>query len=504
MADQVGAIFVPSGADELRDQFLRDLRLAAIDSGVDEPPTQPGTDWFLLATASANLGLISLANVAISDSDKSVLKATGSTLDETREGDGLPVVAASGSTGKIVPEILGSTTIVNGTQLLLPNGLRVRVVGTYINPLDGDEINVAAIDTGIATNWAAGTVVRFVSPPVNVSVEAKVSTGEPLTGGTDVEGDERKRDRILNSRRNKPAGGNWAHIRQIALEASGAVQDCYVYPALGGPSSAKVVPVKNFDPDNNDFSRAMSSAALQVIRSAIQSQVPTSQEIVVEASVDQPIDVTVKITIPDSALSGGNGQGWTDAAPWPSLAVADSNDVSITALGTDSSVITVDAQTTTAPVDGQTNIAWWSAVDRKFYRALVVLHSGSAGAWVLTLDRPLVGKNGAIPAVGDYICPSAQNLDGYGAEWVQICSELGPGENTSDSNRLPRAKRHPFVTDEDPSSLNANMLLRLIRKFIEITDLAVGVVTASSPTVPASVATAPNILVPQKLAFYPK
>jgi len=498
-------LYQPANADELKGQFLRDVRLGAIDAGLAEPPTTPGTDWDLLATAVANMGLLGFANVNAIEDDANILNATGQALEDARKAEGLPEVPPAGATGKLVISVEGVTTIVNGLEFTYPSGLRGRVTSGYVNPADQSEVNVAAIDTGLNSNLRAGEIVRFKNPPVNLSVEAKVSTGEPLTGGTEEESDDRKRDRILNVRRNKPAGGNWAHIRQIVLDALGSVQDVYVYPALGGPGSVKVVPVKDFDLTQDDFSRALSSTALDVVRLAIQSNLPTPQEVVVNAVVNQVADFTIKLTIPDSTLAGGNGRGWSDPAPWPRLVGAETS-TPITAINATYDVITVDADTTVAPIPGLTHVAWWSQVDRKFYQALVLAQAGAAGAWLLTLDRPLVGKNGAGPVVGgtgDFVCPAAESIDLYGAAWVDIFRSLGPGENTTDAGRLPRAKRHPYVSDEDPSTLTNSVLTKLVQKFPEITDIEYGLKSPAAPTVPASVVTAPNVLVPRRLAFYP-
>lgn len=494
--------YQPRNADELKSQFLRDIRLAAIDSGQAEPPTQPGTDWDFLGTAVSNICILGFANLDAADQDRSLLTAQEPALDDIRKAEGLPEVPAAGATGKLVVTIAGATTITNGLQYLYPNGLRGRVTQTYINPADQSEVNVEAIDVGTQTNLEGGEEVTFVSPPVNVASTAKVSIGTPLTGGTDKETPERKRARILNDRRNKPAGGNWAHVRKIALESLGSVQDCYVSCALGGPGSAKVVPVKDFDIENNDYSRALPSSGLATVRSAIQAQLPGLQEIVVQAAADEPVDVTIRITIPDSSLAGGNGRGWTDSPVWPILEVTDGNLVLISAVGSASDVITVTAQTATSPVAGQTHISWWSTVDQKFYTALVTAVAGSVGAWVLTLDRPFVDSNGASAATGEFISPAAQNLEKYGATWVNLFRTLGPGENTADSNRIPRAKRRPFVTVEDPSDLTTSMLGELSKVYPEITNYEYGYRSKSTPTVPASVVTAPNILTPRNFGIY--
>lgn len=505
MAEQVGIIQVPSGSAELRDQWLQDYRLAAIDTGiVDEPPIAPGTDAYLIAEANSQLGLVGLANIAIAAKSISVLGAEDADLDAIREADGLPVVSPSGSTGKIKITVAGPTTIGNGTAIKLPNGLRIQTVGTVVNPADQQEIDVAAIDTGSLTNLKGGEAVQFVAAPTNISKAAVVSNGFPLTGGTDAETDARKRQRILNTRRNKPAGGNWAYWRQFVLDRYASIQDTYVYPALGGPSSQLIVPVRAFDRANSDYSRTPTTALIQTIRNAVQTDANSGVETVVRGPANELVDFTLLIDIPDSTLAGGNGQGWTDTQVWPTLEIADAKRVTITGVGPDYDNITVSANTATAPVPGQTEIAWWSPADRKFYTALFVGPvSGGAGSWLLNLDRPLVGIDGVGPAAGDFVCPNAQNLAAYGDTWVATFEALGPGEMTTDTDRLPRSLRNPHAADEDPSSITTTALTGMSQDHPEMTDVTFGYAPQVSPTVPANVDLPPNVLVPRHFAVYP-
>lgn len=501
MADQVGAIMVPRNAAELRDQYLRDIRLAAIDSGVTTvPPVTPGSDWWMQATAVANIALIGLANIAISDSDSSIFTASLPQLERLRVELGLPDVEKSGASGKVKITVAGATTITSGTQLLLPNGFRIAVVGTYINPTDQQEIDVAAVDIGSASNAPGGTEVRFVSAPFNVGEVAVVSSGSPLVGGLDTETEDRLRRRILNVTQNRPAGGNWAHMREVALNASGGVQDAYVYPSLGGPSSVKVVPVRLFDRAQRDYSRVMSIAGLEVVRGKLQSTFSLDIEDIAQAVANQPVDVALNLSLPDSSLAGGNGKGWIDPVPWPAPTGGDNGRCQVTTYS--GLALTTSAATTVAPTALQTHIAWWSTADMKFYRALVVSYTGSSGAWVLTLDRPLADSTGAPPTTGDYICPDALNLTAYGNFWLDTLEQLGPGENTADAARLPRSLRHPLISADAPSDINAATLSGFTDKFDELNSVAIGYASATTPTIPATVKVAPSVLTPRKFAIY--
>lgn len=488
---QVGQIYTPSGASEITQDFLDDLYLQAVANGNPAPPTQPGTDWYALGTALGNAMLGLYANLKIAEDNGDVLTASGAPLEEKRIAFGVPEETATPSTGKIRVQVSGSSTIPDGRQLTLPNGLRVRVTGTQ-TVIDKSEVDVVAIDTGTATNAKGGTKVTFISPPLNVTAEATVSVAFPLTGGSDVETDARKRDRIRDRLRYQPGGGNWAGLRDIALTALASIQDAFVYPALGGPASVKVALLKAYDPEDLDFSRSPNTAQVNYVRAALQAANASEVEQVVQAVADQDCSVALAVRIPDSSLSGGNGTGWSDSAPWPQLLGGDNGRVTITAVNSATS-ITVSALTTVFPLPGQTRIAWWSSIDRQFRIYSVVSFGGAAGARVLGLDKPLVDSSGASPQVGDFISPAAERLLDYGAAWLRLMGALGPGENTTDA-RLPRALRHPYITTGASASLSFQMLRDLSDQFSEMTQLTYSYVTVYDPTVPASVDDPPNVL----------
>lgn len=493
--------------EDLRQQYLRDIRLGAVDAGMTGvPPTNPGSDWYLKASAAAGIGMIAVTNIRTADDDQNVLTASGDALKKKRDEKGIPPVIPQGATGAIVCQVLGSTVIRDGQRFVYPNGLQGQVVGnyTYSSATYDAQINVKAIDVGTKTNLAAGTVVRFAPAPTNVELEAKVSQTIPLTGGVDEEDTERLRARILNTERNRPAGGNWGQIRQLTLDSFPGVQDCYVYPALGGPGTQKVVPVRKFDRTALSWSRICSPALLNMVRQKLFSNLPIYTGTVVQASADQTADASLLVTIPSSALSGGNGQGWTDQTPWPQLVGADNGRVTVTTSYASGYRIVVSANTSTAPVANQTTIAWWSPADMVFRVALVTTVSGSAGAWDLTLDRILTSSRGTKVAVGDYICPAALNLTRYGSTWLDYLEQLGPGENTSDTGRLPTALRRPLVTDEDLANITGVAFAAFKNNHQEITDISWGYNSTTAPTVPGSADTAPNVLVPRHFGVYLK
>lgn len=492
-------LFLPT-PEQMRDQMLEDLELAAIDAGVDAPPIEAGSDWYALATAEGGLHAISCQNVALAQRDVTPLEAQEPKLDEWRQALGLPVIATTAARGKIIVETTGSATISNGRVLTHKTGARYAVNGTFTGVANNDEIDVLCLDQGEAGNREPGDVLTWASAPTNVKSTATVSTEDPVVGGTDSETPERKRDRILNRAATAPGGGNWGQLRETAISASPIIQDAYVYPALGGPGSAKVVLTRRFDPVRRVFTRAPSSTVRELVRAAIHALEADMLAVVVQSVADENVDASLVIDIPDSVLAGGNGQGWLDASPWPSL----NGDTRVTVSAvTDERTITVNGLTTTAPVAGQTRIAWWSPTDLKFVTRLVVSQSGIAGAWVLGLDQPLASSDGTIVSVGDYISPAAVNIQAYGDTWRTLLEDLGPGENTGSSSRLPRAARHPLTTSEDSPNLTTAQLRALGNAHLEILDVAYSYRSLTGPTVPAAIATAPNVLVPRHFGVYP-
>ena len=504
MPDVVGQVYYPSTPDELRDQFLRDIRLAAIEQGIEDPPVEPGTDWFALGDSVANVAFIGIANGKIRDDNANILTATGDALEEQRIRFGVEEQPPAGSSGRIVVGVVGATTIANGQALLLPNGLGLQVVGNYVNPPDNSEIEVRAVDVGEETNLSADELVRFISPPINVKTEAYVSKSAPLAGGNSEERDPRKRQRIRNKLANVPSGGNWGHIREIATRADANLDDCFVYPAIGGPGTFLAVPVRPMDTTLRQFTRAPSVARLAAIRDKLFAEYPDAINVKARAATDQLVDFGIGIKIPDSFASGGNGQGWADSAPWPTLEALDDGWVAISSVSLNGRQITVTAETAVSPTALVTTVSWWSSADRKFYTSLVTAVSGSPGAWTLTLKNPFVDADGNPAQPGEFISPAAVNIARYGVTWMTLFGGLGPGEMvTSSDSRLPRALRHPYVTKQWPANWSDALLRRLADRHSEITDWSREYASETTPTVPANVDDPPSILVPRHVGFYP-
>lgn len=499
-----GSLYVPQSVDEIRQDFLDDYRMGMITAGVANPAVQPNTDTYILGTALGNMMLGGYANIEIHARNQDEREAVGDALDAIREALGLPVVSASPSGGRIVVTVTGGGTVTfsDGLQFTLPNGLRGKVNGQHLGVANNGEVDVITIDTGAATELAAGQKVKFVAPPPNVAETAFVSANQPLAGGTDKETDERKRERIKIARQRRPSGGNWSHKVELALNSLASVQAAFDYPALGGPASERVVAIKKPNPALKDFSRTLSESARALVQSKVWQGSPSPANIVVSSAVDELVDIAIAVTLPAAAAAGGNGSGWLDATVWPVLVGGDAGRVSVLSVTATNRII-VSAGTATAPVAGQTHVSWWNPVDQQFETRLVTAVAGTAGAWDITLDKPLVASDSTSVATGDFISSSAVSSVKYGEFWRdEIMALLGPGENTADSARLPRALRHPYATEDWPSALTSRQLTALQTKFAEISDVGWSYRSLTAPTVPGSVATRPNILRLRRFALY--
>lgn len=234
-----------------RDQILTDISNGYYEQGLSVP-TSPGSDFYIEATALDNQ-LNQLANmIGFLAEQANETTATDEALDVLLEAVGLPELLPSGAAGRLVVTVTGGglASFPDGTEFSLPNGKLGQVDGAQSSISNGGTVAVVMIDTGSDTNADPGTQAKWTAPPTNVQTVAVVDV-DGLTGGTDEEEDEHKRERILNARQNTPASANWSHLVQIAESATNTNQKAYVFPALGGPGSVKVVVQKAIVPGSN-------------------------------------------------------------------------------------------------------------------------------------------------------------------------------------------------------------------------------------------------------------
>lgn len=201
----------------------------------------------------------------------------------------LPAVAASGqasftgAVGALVPA---------GTLLQAQDGRRYRVaddatiVGTSIAS------TVEAIEPGQLGNIEAGAQLAFVSPVVGIADVCTV-LAPGLTGGTDQEGVDALRQRVIRSYRVIPHGGSVDDYVTWAMEVPGVTRAWCMRNYLGAGT------VGVFFVRDNDADPIPDAAEIESVRAYLETQRPVTAELYVLAPVPVPLDFQVRV-VPDS------------------------------------------------------------------------------------------------------------------------------------------------------------------------------------------------------------
>lgn len=419
--------------------------------------------------------------------------ATGDDLVRLAAQVGIAPLAGSGAAGDVVVTCTGTVTYSAGAELVsAKNGKRYRVVASTIAS-NGDAVGVIGFDVGRATNLASGEILTWVSPPGGSASTATVGIAG-LTNGQEPDDDARLRTRLLKRLQNPPGAGNWAQMRQWAEEANASVEAAYVYPAVHGPGTVQIAIVVEGTADNLYY-RSAPAALVTAVRDAVLSQAPEPMDVVVDTVLMLESKFACSIVLPEPVSAGGPGGGWIDAARWPAplASLAPRITTVITA-----SVFICNA--TTSPVDGS-HVAIWDSGICGFRHAVIVSHSGSSGAYVITLDQSFPTLS-----VGAYISPDCENIDAYGAELCEQYARLGPGQRTFSTGRQ---QRHPLVSSSEPAGISGSALAPILLAHGEIASLTVNTLGGSSgpgaadfPSNAASLNESPRILYPAQIGFY--
>lgn len=480
-------------AEEIREDYLRTIKQGLINLGIQEPNVSAGTLDYVRGTALGQFGALLYLNVDLKADAQMADTAQGEDLIRIAKIYNLSLRSAGISSGNLILSSTVATSIAvpTGSQLIDDTGLsyQVSVGGSYFNE---DEIPIDSIDTGSITNLAAGSTLRWVSPPPFVSKTALVSEGG-LTGGVDDETIEGLRTRVLEKIRNPPGGGNFSQLNDAAESSTVSVQKAFTYPAANGPATAHVAVITAAT--EADKTRDVNSLVLSTkIAPAVQAIIPESMEILTTTVQNQTADVAIGITIPaaTNASPAGQGGGWTDATPWPTIAAGYCR-VTFVSTTTD---FTVESEG--EPIPGVTQICWLSPITWKLYTATITGFTGTAPNCLITIDTPFPNI-----AVGHYICPNAESAQDYFNSLLSAFNNLGPGQKTALAGLLPRAYRRPLVTESWPSDLNSQVLRRLTDDNDTIAAANFNYRSVTTPSIPALITDGPYILVPGNLGFYP-
>ncbi|MEK5068114.1 baseplate J/gp47 family protein [Sporosarcina sp. FSL K6-1508] len=169
--------------------------------------------------------------------------ASGPFLDWHGEPIGVFRRVATHSTGDVL--IIGKpeTIIPRGTLLATIGdeneaGYLFEVVNTVAIDANGQALlRVKAVDPGVEANVPAGSIQGIVG---SINGVTAITNPERTEGGTDEEGDESYRFRVVDRHQNKPLSGSRKDYERWAREVSG-VGDVIVLPLWNGPKTVKVL-----------------------------------------------------------------------------------------------------------------------------------------------------------------------------------------------------------------------------------------------------------------------
>lgn len=497
--------FVVKSSTEVRDDFLRTIKNGLIARGIASPNVSPGSDWYVLASALGNELAVVGANAVVKADEQMPDSSTADGLTRIAAIWALTKQPAAGAVGFAAITSSATSTITTGQELIDENGQRYGVVvgGSFAN---ADYVLVAAIDVGRSTNKAEGDVLKWVVSPPYCDEKVTVGPGG-LVNGINAEDDEALRSRLFSLLQNPPASGNWEHCAEIAEASDPRVQKAFVGPAALGPATMRIAVTAA--PTLTSKERDVDSTVMSsIVEPFIVGSLPEHSAITVTTVDNTLADVAIGLSLPEARTANppGPGGGWTNGTPWPTPDMVSYWNCTVTAV-TSTTVFTVDAQT--APISNVSRIAWLSPIDWKLRTALVTGSSGSAGAYVITIDTPFAGI-----ATGHYIWPECQNAALYCEALLAQFALIGPGEFTDNASALLRGFRHPVTSNGWPNTLGPHLLNALTRARSEVQSAQFsyraaaghtpisGTAGSLSPDAPAAIADAPLIFVPQNIGFY--
>jgi uncharacterized phage protein gp47/JayE len=451
--------FTTKTVANIRDDILRSIYNGLVAGGVSNPNVSKGSDYWVLATAVAIEIAVSQSNTTLRADAAMPDTAGGADLDRILANYGLSRRSPIGSTGLItITCSIANTLIPTGTQLTDSANLRYQVsAGGYFS--SGQQVPVAAIDTGSGTNHANGDVLKWVSTPAFCQSSVTVGTtggADGLTGGNDGEAndDETPRARLIQRLQGVAAAGNSGFVILSALQSSPYVQSGYCYPGLygagtlafavaGAPQTSGVFSSTSKNRDIN------TTIVAQAIFPYVVAAMPEHAFVQGSTVTNYPTDVALLLNLPSAPTASppGPGGGWVDGTPWP----ASSSGLPVTVNSVTSPTV-INVSAATAPSLGA-SVAFFSPLTWTLYTAHVTGITGSAFSYTITLDSPFVGI-----ANGNYVFPQSVNQQAYLSAMLAGFASMGPGELTSSATFLARAYRHPPPQASWPYSLTAAQL----------------------------------------------
>ena len=213
--------------------------------------------------------------------------AQGAYLDRHGEMRGLQRTAAAKAVGTLrfsvtVPPA-ADVTIPADTVCMTAGGVRFRTVsdGTLAAGTLTADVPAEAVETGSSGNVATGEIRLLAACPVSIT---GCTNPAPFAGGSDREGDEAFRQRILESYQRLPNGANAAWYEQTAMSHAGVAAARAVGRARGIGTVDVYIATAAGVPDGT-------------LLAAVQAELQEKREIAVDVQALAPETETVDVTV---------------------------------------------------------------------------------------------------------------------------------------------------------------------------------------------------------------
>jgi hypothetical protein len=432
-------------------------------------------------------------------------------------------VLATGVNGTIIP---GSIIIpdISAAVATDPNGKRYQ--NTTPNTIVNGQalLTLISLDTGFVTRLPTGTELRW-SSGTNPGTDPTASVTDDFDGGFDAETDEEYAERIVQRIRYRPASGNAVHFQAWAQEASGAVEQAFVYACAMNAGSAQIAilekrpaQVDGVVPEGPE-ARIPSVATLVSVANYL---IPPASPVVPERALifvtgvqAQPADLVVRIS-----MSLGRNGGWADVEPWPSYS-SSYPELPLTAVAggglTLSFVSDVSLPGDVAVLTGANapslmifneEISRWVELD---VASVTDPNPGSfvARTFVVVLNSVPVlydeTKTARIPLIGDRISPFTDRLNTIAKSVEAYFDSLGPGEVVASTDmRFARAARSPTPSVQYPIRAGQGVLRYLLSALGGVAaDAELTSISVNEPSLPTNVTDGPNMITFGAMSVFP-
>lgn len=429
--------YVPTRQDVI-DQHARDVRIRQPGARVG-----PGS---LAALDGANVAdhvLPLYANSVRAYHNTTLADADEASLEAKAVAKGLPArLPASGGSGHVIAVAVAGGVFILAGKILKDDKTELQFKCTASKTyVDGEAIPITGIDTGPATNLAAGLLLRWESPPPGLNELSEIQAdpdGKGLTGGRDKETVDELRDRIADAEADPAVAGNSAQVRKLVKDAAKVhgipLQEVFVYPAVMGPNTYAVV--FTVRPERVGGSRNPNAVQIALVRAFITGELPHGDSIFLCLLLESEVELVLRVKWAPGA------SGWADLTPYPEYDDTSPAEVSAVTSATAFQVDSVDE-----PQIGQT-MAFFDADANPpaFVRKKILTVSG-AGPYDLTIDTTLNASDPTyLPTVGERFCPWSESLPLLVTPALAHFDSLGPGEQFEEADLFDpgeRLRRNP-------------------------------------------------------------